>query len=124
MTLTPQDLLVKNSNLLNQKISILSVMELIFNRNSEDRVVSFQDISRAANISLDKVEVLLIRALSLGLIRGVIDQVEQNINISWVQPRALNLEQVKVMKARLSAWKQKVTSLREVAKEATPELFA
>jgi hypothetical protein len=34
------------------------------------------------------------KALSKGLIRGSIDQVERLVNITWVQPRVLSLEQV------------------------------
>ena len=34
------------------------------------------------------------RALSLGLVKGVIDEVDQKVHMTWVQPRVLNTEQV------------------------------
>jgi hypothetical protein len=34
------------------------------------------------------------RALSLGLVKGSIDQIDKRIFISWVQPRVLDLGQV------------------------------
>jgi 26S proteasome regulatory subunit N9 len=34
------------------------------------------------------------RALSLSLIRGLIDEIEHKIYISWVQPRVLDINQV------------------------------
>ena len=34
------------------------------------------------------------KALSLGLVKGHIDEVEQRIHMTWVQPRVLDLEQV------------------------------
>jgi hypothetical protein len=34
------------------------------------------------------------RALSLGLVKGSIDQVDKRVYITWVQPRVLDLNQV------------------------------
>lgn len=34
------------------------------------------------------------RALSLGLVKGSIDQIDNKIFISWVQPRVLDINQV------------------------------
>lgn len=44
------------------------------------------------------------KALSLGLIRGTIDQVGQLVNITWVQPKVLDLKQVDGMRQRLQDW--------------------
>lgn len=41
-----------------------------------------------------QVELLVMRALSRGLVRGSIDQVEQRVQIQWVRPRVLDREQV------------------------------
>ncbi len=63
------------------------------------------------------------RALSLKLIKGVIDQVDQTINVSWVQPRTLNLEQVGQMKSRLSGWREKVKNLQDFMSTETTDLL-
>ena len=34
------------------------------------------------------------KALSLGLVRGMVDGVDQKVHMTWVQPRVLNLQQV------------------------------
>lgn len=34
------------------------------------------------------------KALSLGLLKGSIDEVDQKVHMTWVQPRVLDLEQV------------------------------
>ena len=44
--------------------------------------------------SLQKVELLVMKALSLKLVKGTIDQVEQFVQMNWVQPRVLDKEQV------------------------------
>ena len=41
-----------------------------------------------------KIELLVMRALSLGLVKGSIDQIDSKIFISWVQPRVLDINQV------------------------------
>jgi len=47
------------------------------------------------------------RALSLGLIKGKINEVQQSINVTWVQPKVLNMEQVKAMEGAMEEWSQK-----------------
>ena len=42
------------------------------------------------------VEMLVIRALSLNLVEGVIDEVDERVHMTWVQPRVLNNEQVQL----------------------------
>lgn len=34
------------------------------------------------------------KALSLGLVKGTVDEVEQRIHLTWVQPRVLDIDQV------------------------------
>lgn len=41
-----------------------------------------------------KVELLVMKALSVGLLRGSIDEVDKRVHITWVQPRVLDLQQV------------------------------
>lgn len=36
------------------------------------------------------------KALSLGLVKGSIDQLSQEVNMTWVQPRVLDVKQVRV----------------------------
>ena len=37
------------------------------------------------------------RALSLNLIKGLIDEIEHKVYISWVQPRVLDINQVNTL---------------------------
>ena len=38
---------------------------------------------------------LVMKALSLGLVKGSIDEVDNKVHLTWVQPRVLDLEQVR-----------------------------
>lgn len=51
------------------------------------------------------------KALSLGLIKGSIDQVSGIARISWVQPKVLNMQQIKGMRDRLIEWDSGVKQL-------------
>ena len=44
------------------------------------------------------------RAMSLGLIKGSINEVEQNVNVTWVQPRVLNTVEMSTISTQLGDW--------------------
>lgn len=121
--LNAQPGLLSNKRIMEQKISILALMQLVFARGSLDRTLSFAEVSEVTKVDRDHVELLLMRALSLALIKGRIDQVAETIAITWVQPRVLSKEQVITMRDKLSEWSLKVDSaLRLVENHMTPEL--
>jgi len=117
--------LLNNLVLLREKISMLALMELVFNRTAEERTLSFEVVSNATKVTVEEVELLVMKALSLNLIRGIIDEPNGTVSINWVQPRILDLSQVQKMKDRVNNWEKTVTqTLRFVENETAPELLA
>lgn len=53
----------------------MAFTELIFSLQKDERVVSFQQISDRTTLSLDMIEFMVLRAMSLELLKGKIDQV-------------------------------------------------
>ena len=51
----------------------MSLLDLIFNLPKNERSVKFSVIASKANIAIDEVELLVMRAMSLELIKGYID---------------------------------------------------
>ena len=51
-------------------------------------------LKRTLSKKLLDVESLIIRALSLNLVKGSIDEVAEKVHMTWVQPRVLSVEQV------------------------------
>lgn len=47
------------------------------------------------------------RGMSLGLINGSIDEVDQTVNITWVQPRVLDKIQISLLHEQLQGWTEK-----------------
>ena len=64
------------------------------------------------------------RALSLKLIRGKIDQVDGTIAVEWVQPRVLQQPQIAKMTERLATWTATVDSTLKFLEGETPEFSA
>jgi len=116
--------LQQNIQNLNEKIATLALMELVFNLPSDKRSIHFDLIAKTSFLPLHEVELLVMRALSLKLIKGSIDQVDQIVNVTWVQPRVLALEQIAVMEQRLKDWGQTLHTHVNLLEGETPELFA
>lgn len=91
---------------------------------AHERSLSFADIAAHARVSVDAVELLLIRAMSLGLLKGKIDQTEATVHVTYVKPRVLDKEQIAVVKERVEAWRQKVGTALTFLEEHTQELLA
>ena len=69
---------------------------MAFTRPANNKQLSFNEVSLKTKLPEDEIELLVMRALSLGLVKGSIDQIDKNIFISWVQPRVLDINQVKI----------------------------
>lgn len=104
-------LLKQHKDGLREKIYLAALTEAVFRRPPHDRAMSFQTISEETKVRPDEIEHLIMKALSLGLLRGSIDQVDEIARINWVQPKVLDMEQIKGMRVRLQEWDSSVNSL-------------
>lgn len=118
-----QEDLRASEKLLHRKIKLLALMELVFTSPADQRELSFDAIAAAAKIQNDEVEWLVMKGLSLGLVKGSIDEVAKKANLHWVQPRVLNLQQIAGMRAKLDVWCKSVNETAAMVQAHTPELF-
>jgi 26S proteasome regulatory subunit N9 len=102
---------------LQEKLCLMSLAQLLFTQLKTDRRVPFSTISHATKVPLDQVEFLLIRAISCKIIRGIIDQVDSSINVSWIQPRLLDQNQVGDLFSAINSWNKKVVHTLEIVQE-------
>ena len=98
----------------------MALIESVFKRNAYDRTMTFQTIAEETRLAVGNVEHLLMKALSLKLIRGSIDEVDQRASISWVQPRVLSREQIGALGERLKQWNAR---LHNVEARIAPEVL-
>ena len=73
--------------------------------------MTFETISQETKVQPNEIEHLIMKALSLGLLRGKIDQVAQVAKINWVQPKVLDMKQIENMRLRLRDWDSSVNRL-------------
>jgi 26S proteasome regulatory subunit N9 len=120
--LNAQPALVAAERFLREKITILALTEVVFALPADARTISLETIAAKTQLSLDGVEFLLMKTMSVHLIEGVIDQVAGTVRVTWVQPRVLLLPQVAELRARLDGWIGKVTAARLSLENEAPEL--
>ena len=104
-------LLEEHKTFLWQKISLSALTEAVFRRPPHDRAMTFETIARETNVQPQEIEILIMKALSLGLLKGSIDQVAEVARISWVQPKVLDMKQIDNMRVRLKDWDSSVDKL-------------
>ena len=73
--------------------------------------MTFDTIVRETRVRPEEIELLIMKALSLGLVKGSIDQVAEVARISWVQPKVLDMKQIENMRTRLQDWDSSVNDL-------------
>ncbi|KJE95440.1 proteasome 26S subunit [Capsaspora owczarzaki ATCC 30864] len=108
---------------LTNKLALLALLELVFQRPADTRTVSFQEIAQHTVLNVSDVEHLLMKALAAGLIRGSLDGVSQAVSITWVQPRVLNTAQVADMRDRLAQWCRRVSEVSSLVESDASELI-
>ncbi|SMN19618.1 similar to Saccharomyces cerevisiae YDR427W RPN9 Non-ATPase regulatory subunit of the 26S proteasome, has similarity to putative proteasomal subunits in other species [Maudiozyma saulgeensis] len=108
-------ILAAHESFLRQKICLMTLVESVFSRNI--RTLSFDDIAKATHLPKDNVEHLVMRSISLGLLKGSIDQVNEIVSITWVQPRIISFNQIEKMNDRLYEWNDQVSRLGEKLEE-------
>jgi 26S proteasome regulatory subunit N9 len=118
-----QQLLVANAPFLKQKICLMALIETVFKRTTQRKAIPFDVVAHETHLPLNEVEHLIMKALSLKIIKGSINQVEQVVNITWVQPRVLNYEQIGKLNQGIALWRQKVHHIASSVENETPELF-
>lgn len=102
-------LLSKNVEILADKLTLMSLLDLL----SQKPIVTYQEIIQYTHSN--NVPYLIIRATSKKLVRARMDQVKEQVEVEWVQPRALahldSLEQA------LAAWINRVDDAINVLSE-------
>jgi 26S proteasome regulatory subunit N9 len=78
-----QPLLVAANPFLRQKLCLMTLMESVFKRSKAERgKMTFAEIAKDVRVSVEEVEHVVMKALSLGLVRGSIDEVDEAVLVS------------------------------------------
>lgn len=113
--------LVTHALELRKKITLMSLMEMTF--NSHDGILTFEHIASHARVETAEVEMLVMRALSLMLVKGNIDQVNETVHLWWVQPRVLNRSQIVSLRSRLDTLCKDVKAMEGLLESKAQEII-
>lgn len=108
---------------LRQKISLLCLMEMTFKRPAHRRQLTFAEIAAETRLPVAEIELLVMKALAQGLVRGAIDQVASTVHMTWVQPRVLDRTQIAAMVQRLDLWCKHVSSMELLLENKASEIL-
>lgn len=61
--------------------------------------------------------------MSLGLIRGTIDEVAQVVHVDWCQPRYLNKNHLQIMSNKINDWQGKLEETIKLVENNSQELI-
>lgn len=108
-----------DSQVLNVKIELLCLVRLAFDKPSTARVISFENIGCKHHSS---VENLVMRAMSLKLIAGIIDGIDGTLNVTWICPRILDMQEIKNIANRMSSWMNTISNVDLTQAQVNQEL--
>lgn len=96
---------------------------MTFKRSANERALKFEEIAKETKLPLAEIELLVMKALAQGLVKGAIDQVDGVVNMTWVQPRVLTRSQVSGMGATLDNWMHAITSVEQLIESKASEIL-
>ena len=117
-------ILSPHSSHLRQKIHLAALTEAVFRRPPHERNMDFDTIAAETKVGQNEIELLIMKTLSLGLLRGTIDQVDRVANINWVQPKVLDMKQIENMRQRLKDWDSSVNNLGNWIEKTGQDVWA
>jgi 26S proteasome regulatory subunit N9 len=121
---TSNPVLASKEAFLTQKLRVMTLMDVVFTRSSSERVIPFSEVATLCNVPLHEVELLAMKAFSLKVIRGSIDQVQRTLSLTWVQPRVLDTTQTARLRDRLATWGREVSTTATNLEAQAPELLS
>jgi len=104
-------------------VRIIAFLELVFSVGKDDRSLSFERLSNHCHVPGNAVEMLVMKAMSLDLVRGTIDEVDQMVHVDWVLPRYLNKDHLQILVNRMQDWEDKMENVIRMVENGGQELL-
>ena len=118
-----QPALVHGAAVVQEKLTLMALVHLVFDKPSNERTIGFDEIAARLHMSVDQVEWVVMRALSVQLLEGSMDQVDQTLQVTWVLPRVLTKPQMTALAGRFGVWADKVHNMKEYMQTTVDAAF-
>jgi len=103
----------KPEGILTEKIRLLGLVRLAFDKASFERIISFEEIQKVTQCEAERVEYLIMKAMSLKLVKGVVDEIEQSVQVTWVKPAILDMKQMGALLEKTKTWITKIEATQK-----------
>mmetsp|Transcript_15658 Transcript_15658/g.43905 ORF Transcript_15658/g.43905 Transcript_15658/m.43905 type:complete len:432 (-) Transcript_15658:141-1436(-) len=117
-----QPALTNRAQAIQEKMTLLALVQMVFERPASERTLKFTDIAQRLDVPAEQVEWILMRAFSVKLMEGSMDQVDETVHVTWVMPRVLSPDQMKELSGRFGQWAVKVDNAKDYMREECPAL--
>ena len=97
---------------------------MVFLCGKDERDIPFAKIADACLLQATEVELLVMKAMSLELVRGTIDEVAATVQVDWILPRYLNKDHLQVLTGRMREWEHKMEGVIMMLEAKSDELLA
>jgi 26S proteasome regulatory subunit N9 len=119
-----QPLLMQYSSVLQEKMVLLALVKHVFDQPSSERIFELETLAQVLQLpAVDQVEWVIMRAFSVHLLEGSMDQVDGTLKVTWVSPKSLTTEQLQQLGARFENWSSKVKELETTLKTTVEAAF-
>jgi len=108
---TEQPLKKTHVIILEEKIRLMALTILCWKKSPSLTPINFNAISLACKTEQNKVEFVLMRAMSKGLIKGKIDELEGYVTVDSVLPRDINELGIITLLEKINAWLNQLEKL-------------
>eukprot|EP00997_Jenningsia_sp_PLL12_P000594 NODE_1089_length_1286_cov_163.619240_g893_i0.p1 GENE.NODE_1089_length_1286_cov_163.619240_g893_i0~~NODE_1089_length_1286_cov_163.619240_g893_i0.p1 ORF type:complete len:104 (+),score=10.87 NODE_1089_length_1286_cov_163.619240_g893_i0:904-1215(+) len=89
----------------------MCLMKYLFLMSPRSTNITFQEIAHKTKQDIGQVEFLLLKAMSLRIIDGVIDQIAGCISITWVHARILNRKDIASLSSKVCNWEDELDEM-------------
>eukprot|EP01055_Gregarina_sp_Pseudo9_P005152 Gregarina_sp_Pseudo_9__5151@NODE_548_length_2597_cov_19_552776_g518_i0_p1_GENE_NODE_548_length_2597_cov_19_552776_g518_i0NODE_548_length_2597_cov_19_552776_g518_i0_p1_ORF_typecomplete_len423_score116_05PCI/PF01399_27/1_7e03PCI/PF01399_27/5_1e09Herpes_U34/PF04541_13/0_0019DUF742/PF05331_11/4_6e03DUF742/PF05331_11/0_55_NODE_548_length_2597_cov_19_552776_g518_i0631331 len=105
--------LMEDLELIQNKTTVFSLLELAFMKPQKSRVLTFAEISETCKVPMNQIEILVMKVMSHGLLKGSIDAIDQTVSFTTLQPRLLDDHKIAALSQQFRSWSLQVTELVE-----------
>jgi len=99
---------------LEEKMRLMALMVTCWKLDTNPRGISFRTIANTCKIKQERVEYALMRAMSVGLLEGQINEVRGWFTITKVRPRDIDTGGVDNLLGKVDAWLDKIDRVSEL----------
>jgi 26S proteasome regulatory subunit N9 len=100
---------------LRRKIRVISLYDSVFfsQKSFSQQHMTFNEIAHIAKIDKSAVEKLIVHVLSIGLLRGYVDEANELFYITGLKPQDLDLPRLKQLRDKFDNWSENIKTTIE-----------